>query len=73
MTIGRDVENGAWVIYGARLAAYKLYVENFDHTVIADYDWFHKFWETQSQILEHGEYLESHNHKLLEVERWKVE
>jgi hypothetical protein len=65
MTVGRDIENGAWVIYGARLAAYKLYVENFDHTVIADYDWFHKFWEQQSQILEHGEYLESHNRKLL--------
>lgn len=65
MTVGRDIENGDWVIYGARLAAYKLYVENFDHTVIADYDWFHKFWETQSQILSHGEYLESHNHKLL--------
>jgi hypothetical protein len=64
-TVGRDVENGAWVIYGARLAAWKLYIENFDHTVIADYDWFNSFWEEQTQILAHGEYLESHNHRLL--------
>ncbi len=65
MTVGRDVENGAWCIYGARLAAHMLYVENFDHTVIADYDWFNTFWETQSQTLAHGEYLESHSHRIM--------
>lgn len=65
MSIGRDVENGEWVIYGARLAAHMLYIQHFDHTVIADYDWFNKFWEQESQKLAHGEYLESHSHKLL--------
>lgn len=65
MTIGRDVENGDWVIYGARLAAWKLYIENFDHTVIADYDWFNQFWEQESQKVVNGEYLESHSHKLM--------
>ena len=44
MTIGRDIENGDWVIYGARLGARMLYIENFDHTVISDYEWFDKFW-----------------------------
>lgn len=72
-TVGRDVENGAWVIYGARLAAWKLYIENFDHTVIADYDWFSKFWEEQTQLLAHGEYLESHNHRLLNELRAELE
>ncbi len=65
MTVGRDVENGDWCIYGARLAAHMLYIENFDHTVIADYDWFNTFWETQSQLLAHGEYLESHSHRIM--------
>lgn len=65
MTIGRDVENGNWVIYGARLAAYLLYIENFDHTKIADYDWFDSMWQEQLQVLNHGEYLESHSHKLM--------
>lgn len=65
MTIGRDVENGDWCMYGARLAAYKLYIENFDHTLIADYDWFNEFWQQQLEELQHGDYLESHSHKLL--------
>lgn len=73
MTVGRDVENGEWVIYGARLAAWKLYVENFDHTVIADYDWFNQFWEMQSELLAHGEYLESHSHRIMHELRAALE
>ena len=46
MTVGRDVDNGAWAIYGARLGAHKLYVENFDQALISDYDWFNEFWLT---------------------------
>jgi hypothetical protein len=44
MTVGRDVQNGIWAMYGARLGAYKLYIENFDHSLISDYDWFREFW-----------------------------
>jgi hypothetical protein len=44
MTVGRDVDNGAWAMYGARLGAYKLYIENFDQSLISDYDWFKEFW-----------------------------
>ena len=65
MTVGRDVENGDWVIYGARLAAYLLYVENFDHTVISDYDWFNEFWQQQLMHTNQGEYLNDHSHKLM--------
>lgn len=64
MTVGRDIENGAWSIYGARLAARMLYIDRVDHTTIADYDWFDKFWEQQCQELNHGEYLESHSHRI---------
>jgi len=65
MTVGRDVENGDWVIYGARLAAYKLYIESFDHTVISDYAWFDKFWDEQIAQLNHGEYINERSHKLM--------
>ena len=65
MTVGRDVENGDWVIYGARLAAYKLYIENFDHTVISDYDWFNEFWNEQLKLTNQGEYLNDHSHNLM--------
>ena len=65
MTVGRDVENGDWVIYGARLAAYLLYVENFDHTVISDYEWFDSYWKEQYEHTKRGEFLNDHSHNLM--------
>jgi hypothetical protein len=51
MTVGRDVLNGAWAIYGARLGAYNLYIANFDQAQISDYDWFNSYWaEIESTI-----------------------
>lgn len=44
-TIGRDVKNGAWAIYGARLGLYFMYFEkDWDHTKINDYDWIENCW-----------------------------
>ena len=65
MTIGRDVENGCWAMYGARLAAYKLYIEDFDHTCVNDYAWFKEFWQNIQNDTDKGEYLEDRNHSLL--------
>ena len=65
MTVGRDVENGDWVIYGARLAAYMLYIKNFVHTVISDYDWFNNFWQEELIKLNQGEYLNDHSHNVM--------
>jgi hypothetical protein len=45
MTIGKDVENGMWSVYGARLAVYLLQYENFDFVQIRDYNWFNDFFE----------------------------
>lgn len=44
MTIGRDVEHGAWSIYGARLAVKLLQYDNFDFVNIRDYAWFKDFF-----------------------------
>lgn len=45
MTVGNDVKNGAWSIYGARLAVYLLQFEDFDFVNIRDYAWFKDFFE----------------------------
>jgi hypothetical protein len=74
MTVGRDVENGEWVIFGARLAAYMLYLDpEFDHTLITDYDWFKEFWAEQLIDTNYGEFLDARNNKLLVDLRSKLE
>lgn len=45
-SVGADVVNGEWAIYGARMGAYMCRSLDWDHTSIRDYDWFGKFWET---------------------------
>ena len=65
MTIGRDVENGSWAMYGARLAAHMLYLQDFDHTLVNDYDWFKTLWEDVQQDTDRGKYLEDKLHKVL--------
>lgn len=64
MTVGRDVENGIWAMYGARLGAYKLYVENFDHSLISDYDWFQNFWQEVYNDTAQGQWIEDRVHAL---------
>lgn len=65
MTVGRDVENGIWSIYGARLAAKMLYLDDFDHTQVADYEWFAEFWDSLWENTGQGTWLEDHAHSLL--------
>jgi len=47
MTVGIDVENGIYAIYGARLGFYKSFLTDFDISLIADYSWFDSFWNTE--------------------------
>jgi hypothetical protein len=49
-TVGYEVENGIWAIYGARLALYKIYVQFLDFTKVADYDWFEELWNSVEKI-----------------------
>ena len=46
-SVGADVPNGLWCIYGARLGAYMTNLTDWDFASIADYDWFKSFWETE--------------------------
>lgn len=43
-SVGADVENGLWSVYGTRLGAYMTNMTDWDHDAIADYDWFDTFW-----------------------------
>lgn len=53
-SIGSDAQNGLWAIYGARKGLSYLYLENQDHSLIRDYQWFENFWKTaiQTQVNE---------------------
>jgi hypothetical protein len=44
-SIGDDVENGIWAIYGTRLGIYYANIDkSFDIASISDYDWFKSFF-----------------------------
>lgn len=50
MTVGRDVENGAWAMLGARQGFYELYANIIDNTVINDYHWFDRHWKKTKHV-----------------------
>lgn len=47
MSVGADVENGLWCIYGSRLGCKMINLTDWDHALIRDYDWLLEFWDTQ--------------------------
>src|SRR5690606_35218042 len=46
-SVGTDVKNGLWAIYGARLACYLLTDSNWNYQQIHDYEWFRNYWESE--------------------------
>jgi Sel1 repeat len=46
-SVGADIENGIWCIYGARLASQMLHLSNWNYLVINDFDWFENFWREE--------------------------
>ena len=44
-SVGADVENGIWSVYGARMGVHDCNLTDADHTMISDYDWFKQKWE----------------------------
>lgn len=43
-SVGADAPRGKWAMLGARLGCKMLCLENWDHELIRDYDWFGRFW-----------------------------
>ncbi len=46
-SVGSDVDNGLWSVYGTRLGAFMTNMTEWDHDAIADYDWFIEFWQKE--------------------------
>ena len=51
-TVGADVENGNWAVYGTRLGCKLTNLDpDFNHHNIRDYDWFRAFFNTEVEPL----------------------
>ena len=48
-TVGADVENGFWAIYGARLGTYMTMIEGWNHRDVQDFDVLSRLWKSFSQ------------------------
>jgi hypothetical protein len=48
-SVGRDVENGWWAIYGARLGTYLTLLRQWDYTKVHDFDELKSLWSTFSK------------------------
>lgn len=46
-SVGSDVQNGLWAILGARRGLSHLYLDNLDHSLIRDYQWFETYWQNE--------------------------
>ena len=47
-SIGADIDNGLWSIFGTRLGIFKTNVENdFNISKISDYDWFKQYFDDE--------------------------
>lgn len=47
--IGKDVENGWWAIYGARLGTYLTLLRNWDYTKVQSFDELRSLWNSFSK------------------------
>jgi hypothetical protein len=45
-SVGADVENGYWAMYGARLGTYMIMLEKWDHHQVQDFDMLENLWNS---------------------------
>ena len=48
-TVGADIDNGFWAIYGARLGTYMMMLEGWDHRQVQDFDTLAMLWKVFEQ------------------------
>lgn len=51
-TVGMDVENGFWAIYGARLGTYYTMLQDWDYKQVQDFDYLEYLWNSFSRDTE---------------------
>jgi len=49
-SVGADVANGEWAMYGARCGLAHVWLDKIDPDLIRDYDWFAKTWTAHSKM-----------------------
>ena len=45
-SVGTDVENGMWAMYGARLGCYMTNLTNWDYINVRDFEYLNDMWDT---------------------------
>lgn len=63
-SVGADVPHGKWAMLGARLGCKMLCLENWNHELIRDYDWFNRFWKESIERSPIDDTLKSLEHEL---------
>jgi hypothetical protein len=48
-SVGADVENGYWAMYGSRLGAFMIMLEGWDHKYVQDFDMLEQLWDMFSK------------------------
>jgi hypothetical protein len=48
-SVGADVENGYWAMYGARLGTFMIMLEEWDYKYVQDFDVLEKLWDMFSK------------------------
>jgi hypothetical protein len=49
-SVGSDIENGLWSIYGARLGCYMTNCTDWDYVQVRDFDYLNKLFENNSKV-----------------------
>lgn len=58
-SVGSDVENGLWAMYGARLGCYKTNLTDWDYINVRDFEYLNNMFETEIRPqFEQGEFYE---------------
>ena len=53
LTVGADVDNGLWAIYGARLGLYKTMLTDWDYVNVRDFEYLNELWDyTKTEVTE---------------------
>lgn len=53
-TVGRDIDNGTWAIYGARLGTYLTMLSDWDYRDVQDFNKLKALWENEySKVVDH--------------------
>jgi hypothetical protein len=48
-SVGADVDNGLWALYGTRLGCFMTNCTDWDFVNVRDFEWLNRFWEEETK------------------------